>query len=541
MDHLSFTLLIVDDEASIRNGLCNAIDWQSLGISIIGTASNGKEAYSFIQKYAPDFVITDLKMPLWDGLRLIEETSYLDIDTRFIILSGYGDFNYAKLAMKYGVKSYLLKPIKKEELLSEISTLKKEVLEKRKQHSTQLEVKRNLKKSTHALKDQFFAGLLQNEYTQETKVLSLLDSYQIHIKNEPLQTLLFTYELPLSDTTHGFSKKDYLLFEATLTNVLEELLLSTPHAIFKYQKKHLVVVLNTPLLDISAKQVSCWDFCKSVTEIFQTFSHIPLYVGIGDEVPSLLLVGSSYRSALEALSYKLYKTNCPIFDSSVICKESPTLSANNLDVTSLVDALCIGDSSFLKDYLENFFSSLFYTELPPPSFLKGMCLYLIIDVQKKLSKYLEKDEKYFEEVSYNLIDSFSSLEDLKIWIEALLFQYIELIHDQKPFNRDPVIEKAKKYIQQNIFKKLKADEVAAHVNLSESYFSVYFKEKTNQNFKNYLLQLKVEHAKELLKEGHKSIGEIAFLLGYEDYRAFNRIFKKATGKNPTEFQQQFFH
>ena len=103
-------MIIADDERVIRESISRLIDWEKLGVELTGLCRNGLEAYDMIIDEDPDIVLTDIRMPGMDGLELIRKVSLMDLDTRFILLSGYGEFEYAKEAMKYGVKHYLLKP-----------------------------------------------------------------------------------------------------------------------------------------------------------------------------------------------------------------------------------------------------------------------------------------------------------------------------------------------------------------------------------------------------------------------------------------------
>ena len=111
-------LIIVDDERIIRETISQIIDWESLGITVIGVCKNGLEAYDMILDEYPDIVLTDIKMPGLSGLQLIQQLSSLDLNIEFVILSGYSDFTLVTEAMKYGVQHYLLKPCSEEELVS---------------------------------------------------------------------------------------------------------------------------------------------------------------------------------------------------------------------------------------------------------------------------------------------------------------------------------------------------------------------------------------------------------------------------------------
>lgn len=117
---VEFTAVLADDEYSVLEGVKTAIDWESLGIRIAALASNGHEALDAIIKYKPDLAIIDIRMPDLTGIQVIERCRNAGISTDFIILSGYDDFSYAKEAMRYGAKAYLLKPLNSTELTDEI-------------------------------------------------------------------------------------------------------------------------------------------------------------------------------------------------------------------------------------------------------------------------------------------------------------------------------------------------------------------------------------------------------------------------------------
>lgn len=119
-------LLIADDEKTLRETIHSFIDWKALGIEVIGTAKNGIEAYHMILDQYPDIVLTDIKMPGLSGLELIQKIHELNHDTMFIILSGYHEFEYAKKAMKYGVRHYLLKPCSEQQIIDSISEIQAE-------------------------------------------------------------------------------------------------------------------------------------------------------------------------------------------------------------------------------------------------------------------------------------------------------------------------------------------------------------------------------------------------------------------------------
>lgn len=536
----TISLLIVDDEKSIRNGLRNSINWNELGIEVIGMAKDGEEAFSIIQEYQPDIVITDIRMPVCDGLSLIEKTGSVQIKTAFIIISGFDDFKYAQKAMKYGVTTYLLKPIKKTVLIDEVEEICKKIRSSQKENHSKSIATKKIKLGTKALKQNFLISLVQNQYRTTDEIKNELDNCNLQLKiNSSSNILIFTYEHALSNRELGCLKNDFLLFKSSVCNIINEILGENANEIFTDSNDYLVVLLQKPYICVN-EEMFLERACQRVIGTVMEFYKVSMNAGIGNEVSSLVELYESYRSALEHLSYRMYNSGQRIFDKKILAvKQPPDTFAKTRNNTKLIDAIYLSDRDLITTNTNEFFESLFYIEFPPPNFVRGMCTYLIINVQKGLAAYLKAEASLFDENDYVCINKFSSFTEIKEWIICLFLQYAEYFSKCKDAQRDNVIEKVKNYIDEHIYEKITAEDVAEHIHLSEKYLMNYFKERTSENFKSYILKLKMEKAQELLKQRNKSIAEIAHIIGYTDYRGFNRIFKKHTGQTPSEYQDKY--
>ena len=131
-----YRVMIVDDEIGVRESLKAKINWNSLGFQIAAEASNGQEALSYMQQQKFDVVITDIQMPVMNGVQFFNECSSRYLNTKIIVLSGYSDFEYTKAAIKAGIVDYLIKPVARKELL-ELLTRIKEELDREKQEENQ--------------------------------------------------------------------------------------------------------------------------------------------------------------------------------------------------------------------------------------------------------------------------------------------------------------------------------------------------------------------------------------------------------------------
>jgi len=548
------TILIADDEPSIRNGLNTAIEWDAIPAMVIGLAADGMEALEFIQTYHPDIAITDIRMPELNGLELIQRAKELGIDTQFVILSGYDDFTYAQKAIHLGAKSYVLKPFKPEELLAELKELAKEIVKDRQTN----EFLRNtdLSDLQHSTKIFFLNQLLQNEIRRNDEIDKRLRDLQLTITNGPTQVLVFSFYHTEEPTTEDME---------AIQSRIHQILAPIPHELWKMNSNQLVAITNlneeNNLSQIRTLATGC-------LEVLADSPLLRVSVGIGDAVDSLADCYYSYTRAMLALSYRIYEPEprapgLEVYDSSMISNHAPSLTPNNVDTKSLTDAICQGKHIDIKNYCERFFRSLFaetpphlrpadkftgtsvhqpstrYLPMPPPSFVRGMCIYLIADVQKSLMNYTRLGPEAFPEIAYIEINQLNTIQEIKEWMTALFTKYSDDVMINAANKNDTIIEQTMQYIHSHIDQKIKAEDIAAHVNLSVAYFTIYFKSKTNINFRDYVLNTKIDYAKELLSHPNIPVGQVSDQLGYEDYRSFYRAFKNVTGLTPSEYQQQY--
>ncbi|SHK54065.1 two-component system, response regulator YesN [Anaerocolumna jejuensis DSM 15929] len=527
----TLSLLIVDDEPAIRNGLANAIEWEEYGIKVIGAASDGYEALHMVHQFNPHIIITDIRMPNCDGLELIRHIKEEEISSKFIIISGYNDFKYAQTAIKYQVFSYLLKPIQIEELIKEVINLRDATLTEIQNSQNLMNTRQQLQKQNQALKDHFCIRLLDNEYKNEAEIDEQLKNLKLSIQNTFNRVLVFSYDsIPVQDS---------LGFQKYIRQTVEDSFNGYSCAVFFRDAGTLAVIINTSGNKTSEMEIFK-KICSNIIESLKRDTDINISIGIGDAAPNLLNTQASFFCALEALSYRLYQTRQRIFDSSIISREpTPVITPDTKTNQELADAIFRSDLPAIDRLLHQFFHSLFYVEIPPPNYIRGMCIFLVIDVQNGLLGYYDEINRLYTDVPYEEINRLQSFREIREWITNKFNTYSQYMNQNCLDKKDPIIQKAKAYIKENLYNKIKAENVAVHVGLSENYFTFYFKKKTNNNFKSYIQTLKIEKAKEHLKTSNILISELSSMLGYDDYRTFNRAFKKETGLTPSEYQQKY--
>lgn len=525
------TLLIVDDEAEIRSGLRSIIPWEDYSITLIGTAANGAEALDKIRYYEPDIVITDIQMPGMSGLELVRRAKEEQFDCSFVILSGYDEFEYARNAIRYGVKEYLLKPISIRDLTELIQNLKEEILSKRDYHSDQLSTLRKLRKAQVSLRKQNLIPQLLRGELSAMELNKVIEEYGLSIRDKESCAVLIqaysTYQY-----TEETSELAYTL--VPLMEALDEELSGLPALISDYPPAGLVLIVNLPF------QSDHWDSLHKMLEHYINRINIDGMVcvtaAIGKPVSSLCGISASIQDARHTITWHIYPEAGAVLDFNVLESGQPPVIMPGDD---LLEAVLKDDRDNIQARFKLYLEKLTTPVLPPPSYLYSMCNYLIITLQSQLSRYLDGPPKSYTGNSFAALQSLNSLEDIEIFMVKVLSGFAEELTVSQAAKNDPLIQKALDYINKNLLKNPRTEDVCNYLGLSKSYFSTYFKNKTQLNFRDYTLDLKINYAQEQLKFQEHTSGEVSLLLGYEDYRSFSRAFKARTGLTPSEYQKQF--
>ncbi len=525
------TLLIVDDEAEIRSGLRNIISWEEYSISVIGTAASGAEALDMIRYYEPDIVITDIQMPGMNGLDLVRRAREEQFDCSFVILSGYDDFQYAQTAIRYGIKDYLLKPISIRELTELITSLKQEILMKRELHSDQLSTLKKLRTAQVSLrKHNLIPQLLRNELSA-SELSDVISEYSLPVRNTASCAVLIQ-AFPSRQEIDETSERSQLLIP--LKEALEQATAGLPVLISEQPSAGLLLIVNLPFHSDHDKNLA--DLLTGQLAAFSSKDDAVLTAAIGKEVPSLREISASWQNARQVMTYHIYPEAGQILDSSIIEEEEPPVilpDGQLLDdiLKDQVDAVCLHFSEYLD--------RLLYIPTPPPAYLYSMCNYVIVTLSSQLAKYLDGPPKSFTGNSYVTLQNLSSLDEIRNWMCEILRGFANELSVSRATKNDPLIEKAIDYLNKNLLKNPHTEDVCNYLGLSKSYFSTYFKNKTQLNFRDYMLDLKISYAQEQLKQSEHIPSEVALLLGYEDYRSFSRAFKMRTGLTPSDYQKQY--
>ena len=529
-------VLIADDEAKVCQLICNLVDWASFDMQIVGTAANGLEALEKVRSLAPDLMITDIRMPGCDGLELIARAKAENDALEFVIISGYRHFEYAQTAIKSGVGDYLLKPIKKAELSATLEKMRARHLRRTEQISTEERLRLRLQSDIDKLRSGLFADLLS-----ETPVPHTLGELNQDYHYEMRPGLFAAFLIKLDCEFSAFSSGALSLLEEKTSALFREAAGpfcydteicfqgSRAYGVLNFapdQREELRRALKNALGELSMQN----SFLAGAT----------VTIGLGETVDSPEQIAVSLESAGRAVAERLVAGCGQLLTAPAPKEDSLRLRAQLGELERALDAgLEVLDQPAVLAALAQFSDDLLAAELSGEAVLLG--------AEQAYALYLRRlDRLGFHLPEILTEEQFSSRADLcgsaaglfRLLRETVAVSLEAVAAERRAADTRP-IRAAKQYIQEHFAQPLTLEEVSGIAGFNPSYFSSLFKKECGQNFIEYLAEVRIAKAKELLRDSNLSVAEICEAVGYLDLKYFTKTFKKATGIKPGEFRKLY--
>lgn len=516
------TVLIVHDEEEIRSGLRRVIQRRYPDLRFLDSAANGAEGLERIRAFLPDIVIADINMPMISGLEMIRQAREDGYAGSFVLLSGYDDFKYAQSAIRYGVDDYLIKPVVVDDLLHLFEQLKAKIETQRRQRESKAQLSRSLNKANRIITEQnFISEFLRGELTG-------------HFLHEEIQKINPRFEhSEVCAAVFYFCQKDIPPQDPAAQAGLNVWCACIRRALADWpicmgydgRSSAVVLLCVTPQQDRRRMMQDIAD------RLLRTY-RVRCFVALGDPVPTLQEVLQSYKNAVLISTWHIYPQLGAVGDSALLDKK---IAYTAMDTGAIVKAIRQGDAAAVRREFRAYTDLLLHNDpMPAPAYLLSMYHLLITEARTRSESALNS----YTGDAYQTMRQFDTFDEIYAWVENVLVGFSHEISVRHVGMQDPIIEKAIDYIRAHICQKLTAEDVCRHIGLSKTYFSKYFKEKTDLNFRDYLLDLKVNYAQQMLAENQYTPSELAVLLGYEEYSSFSRAFKARTGFSPQDYQKE---
>ena len=534
-------VFIAEDIEIVLENIINHVRAFTLQLEVCGTATDGISALEKIEALKPDILITDIRMPKMDGIRLIEAVKKINPKMKFIILSGYAEFEYARESLKLKVSEYLLKPLKNEELYAAFQRVIEEIEMEQKQSSSE-EQSRILEKDKKLIKtENLLTKLLFTGYS-DWNVHTISEEIGLDTQNTHLVFVI----VHLSGSTDGKALKDqdlasvWLLAKNAINTICENRCtgIIIPNAGANSEISLLLMENNGNKLRILAKTIACEIFNKIKTDFGITAT-----IGIGSMKKGLHNAKQAFEEAGKALESRFinglgktypYKENeYPETKQPVVFK----LQYSTLE-KCLEEKDCNLAVKSCRNVIEGIFSPEKLRQHPDISIslLFSETMMKIVNYGNKLG--LELSGLVNDDVhSGKILSTFDNCDDINLFILDFVRKIIDLkLKNLKDgsFNIDVV----KDHMDKNFMENLSLSDIAIKFSVSPKYLSDTFKKKYGINFVEYLNTSKIESAKKLLKETSLNIDHISETLGFNSRFYFFKVFRKYTGTTPQEYRNK---
>ncbi|RAV23304.1 response regulator [Paenibacillus contaminans] len=533
-------LFIVEDEDIIRKGLVNNVQWEAWGFQVCGEAVNGKKALEYIEKHDVDVVLTDVRMPVMDGLELSRHVKRLKPEIKIVILTGFSEFEYARQSLENGVFQYILKPVKRDKL-AEVFLRLREVLEHARLTRDliqQAEESRSLlqeKQLNHWIHGRSVLPRHAEEPGMEMPPMSeppvpVAESYVcavLDVDNLGSRDMGFINRFK----QFGYAEMKKLAMDSFRQEGCKDSVLCG----FDDYGRLVLLLLSPGSNDdrLPARITSILENCSSAWE-GASFS-----AGIGGAVKEAVSVSASYEQASGALSYRFYSGpgslhrhgDIPLL-RTITPQEFQKVKQAEKKLSTYI-SLGEGDLGTIC------------TEMVAEIIEQGAADYG--SVRTVLSQTLYSVLGYMAEQGHDLdlqmndersISELTDLTHIIGYVKRRLNEIkTEIERSDRTAGRNLVL-RAKKYVAEHYRNDLTLTALANHLFVNASYFSWLFKQETGVTFTTYLTHVRMDTAKNLLKKDEQKVYEVAQFVGYNDYRHFCKMFKKVVGITPKDFKQR---
>lgn len=518
-----YKLLIVDDEELIRQGLKKTIMQNEGNICLIEEAENGLAALEKIKTSKYDVVITDIRMPVMDGLEMIESIRKADTDISFIIISGYDDFTYAKKAIKYNVEDYILKPIDENEFIE----LLNKIFEKRSSRFRNLDEKNDYIRISNILKSLIY------DNTDKSKFAGMIDLITERLDHGYFYiAVTYLYDM-LKDLSDSFDLRRIIhFFNMHLNNEAGQ-----KSFIFENKPGELVCIINPDTPETSLITEKLESICRDIRQD----AGFCMSIGLSTCFGSIYEIKRGYNEASSALLIKLYKNDKTVYSAGEFNDFSSVKKINTETYKKeFIEHLSIGNRENAIELVNSLFCEFSEYCIYPVEVLKTLNS-LLTTIQQELARVDELTTGMVDEYIRRLeiLGSCCSMQELKDFMIKVVMEIFNIMVSRKDDECRKIIELSKNRIRNNCFSDLTLKTVAESIQMSPAYFSYLFKKETGLNFVDYVTEVKMEKAKELLSRNPElKIYEIADRLGYKDVKYFNRVFKKINSLTPGEYREK---
>lgn len=531
-----YKLILVDDETEMREGLKEVIPFEKLGFTVVGEASNGVEALQLCEQQEPDLVITDIRMPLMDGLTLCRKAHALLPTIQCIILSGYDDFEYARQAIEIKTMGYLLKPISSGDFVEMLQKTRAALDEDFARRKDETRLREHFRESMPVLREALLSSLLSDVQTPE-RVLERAQKYDMRLDAPFYALALFRATSSPSAPPDGDMDEELRLFAMRniLCEALEDDADSDRREVFTYGGMIAILYMLSDASDErAAKMVQRLDEARKTARYYLGCQ---LYVGVSGFCDQLSRLPACARQALTVLNQcMLGKEEQVLCFSDLQRRECDDLAIDEALLNTLSNGVKTRDAVLAHATLHKLMDAA-RNESPSPrawqAYLMEILMCFLRVVSEQALAWDTLDEQ-LDELTQHILHACPSVSDAESELSRLLDSLLSAVESRRQTSGKLLASEAERYLQENYSSEdTTLEQLCLHLHISPSYFSMVFKKETKKTFHQYLTDLRMDKALTLLSSGDMKVSQIAESVGLPDPSYFSYCFKKYFGYPPS--------
>jgi two-component system response regulator YesN len=533
---------LVDDEEWTRLSLREQVDWTSLGIEIIGEAKNGAIALEMIKREQPHIVISDIRMPVMDGISLMEKLHKEFPSILIIVISGYSEFEYARKALSFNAFDYLLKPIEEDELEQTLLRAVGKLQEEQNSREDMVKLKIKLNESGILAREKFLTSVITGHELSTKDIKRGLDKYGLYFE-WPSLIVWVLKAVNFDEVAARYYKNDGELASYALYNMAEELVGQEGSALLfrNYSKQDELIAITGFQPDEIVDILECiTGKCQRVTELVGKWLRFELYAGIGREIIDMKAAWESYQQAMQAIHSAAFLADRRIVHIDEIGDQSNRYSFPADKEKRLLLCLENGHERQAFDLIDDFIREIGSGRTFHPQTIKHTVLELKVSINKLLKAHngflddMLPETHLLSRTGEDMLTIAKLEEGLKDAVSIVIAYIAKTRKTGTKKTMDEIVD----YVNRHYSEDINLNTVADQFYINPAYLSRIFKQETGTNFNDYISKIRIEAAARLLEYEHLKVGDISEMVGYESANYFMKKFKENFGCTPTEYRKK---
>lgn len=527
-------VLVVDDEEYQRRGLIRHVNWNKYGMTIIGEAESAQEALHISIDNPPDLLITDIRMLGDDGFELSRSMRIINCDVKIIIITGFGNVEYAKTAINIGINAFIIKPIDFSELeasLKEIEVLINANIEKNYEEKS---LREKLYESLPLARETFLYKLIcglagtGEQISCKSEYLGLFDNRNTHAVVIISREHHRKYEKDDDEKAATFDQNIKMIAKDVLIDIFEEAVSISPFIVLviKYKDSH----------GYDSKIKCKLSVFQSEVELIMNEN---INISVGPVVDSPHELSFSYSLAKKAIRHKLISE-----PASIVWWKDCIDSELNFDVKKdqviedIYDGLQIGDKDIVASNFKTIILMYIESETISDAEIKGVCMELVSKAVRYFNEYCEPsgDDAYNESILWKRLGSCSETVNMIDVTREIMFELCDYVMERKQSRSRSIVMAVAEFIDKNYMNTITLQSVAEEVFLSPNYLGAIIRTELGISFSEYISRKRIEEAKKLLVDPKNKLSSISIQVGYQNPAYFCFVFRRYVGLTPREFR-----